>query len=181
MRTPRYSTLGGSCTYSGTTPGAPCSISCRGTAATPTTITSTIVPNATGVQEIGELDTVIDLHYSGVQNSNGAAASNGPAIQCSGTAAAAVQSCAVGAFCDTTVTINGTASGIGATVTFPPGKIFGASTPYPISCGARPCPLPHPHLRHHRFAYPATVRVQTILNAPRLLPSSSIQQVAAFT
>ncbi len=139
-----YSTLGGSCTYSGTTPGAPCSISCRGTAATPTTITSTIVPNATGVQEIGELDTVIDLHYSGVQNSNGAAASNGPAIQCSGTAAAAVQSCAVGAFCDTTVTINGTASGIGATVTFPPGKIFGASTPYPISCGARTLPAPPP-------------------------------------
>jgi len=68
----------------------------------------------------------------------------GGGVTCAATAAAAVMSCAVGATCGTSISINGTASGIGATVNFPAGNIFAVSTQYPISCAAKSLPAPAP-------------------------------------
>ncbi|MFZ0318104.1 MAG: Ig-like domain-containing protein [Candidatus Sulfotelmatobacter sp.] len=111
-----------------------------GTPAVTTTVTDPLMEGETGVYEWGKLNTIIDEHYGGETASSGSAASNGAQVQCSANAAIAVMSCAARITCGTSVTISVGASGMNASVSFPPGNIFAANTSYPITCIAKTLP-----------------------------------------
>jgi hypothetical protein len=86
----------------------------------------------------GTLTTLIDSHYGNYSSAPGGASSNGPQVQCTGVVAAEVQSCATALTCNVAISINGTASGIGATAAYASGSLWtsGLGT-NPVTCGAK--------------------------------------------
>ena len=113
--------LGGSCTYSGSTPGQQCAITCTSTATAP-------FGSDIGTITLGYIhDIDVSANVGQAQAPGG-----GATIQCSSTAAAAVRSCLLS--CAVVITFSGSSNGVGASANFPPDAIFSRSGPLVTTC-----------------------------------------------
>jgi hypothetical protein len=121
--------LGGSCSYTGTTPGAACAATCL----------STYGPGSLET-EVGKITPTAYSHELGetFNTGQGSAPSGGP-TQCAVTAAFAVNSCILS--CAVTINISASPNGAGATVSFPSSAIFTAQDTYTTTCIAETLPM----------------------------------------
>lgn len=120
-------TLGGSCSYTGTTPGAACANDCV------TTVGAWLESETGSVTPVGYSHELGETQNLG-QNS----APLGGATQCTVTAAVAVNSCILS--CAVTISISASPNGAGASISFPAQAIFTQSDPYTVSCAAETLP-----------------------------------------
>ncbi len=120
--------VSGSCTYVGAAGSGPCAVTSR----------AFIVPDLLADTE--DLTTIIDSHYQAQSQAGGVAFATGAAAISQATGAGLTQSCFSTSTCNLAVTINATASGIGATVNFPGAAFWGQTLPVPVSCGPQNAP-----------------------------------------
>ena len=120
-------TLNGSCTYSGSTPGQACS--------------STCTSSGSGWinYELGSVTPVLYHHEVGSKtNTEQAQAPNGGPTQCAATAAAAVNTCLIS--CAVAISFSGNSNGIGIGISFPPQAIFENNQLLTVNCAAKTLP-----------------------------------------
>ena len=121
--------LGGSCTYSGSTPGQPCATTCTSTATAPFG------------SDVGTISPIYDQHDIDLSANVGQAQDpgGGSTIQCASTAAAAVRACVL--TCAVVISFSGGSNGVGVGVNFPSDAIFARSGPLSTTCEAHTLPV----------------------------------------
>lgn len=121
-------TMGGKCSYTGTTPGAQCGISCSSSASGPADI------------ERGALNNPYYTHYLDEADNEGyaQAPAGGSTISCQVTVAATVRSCLLS--CAVSISFNASQNGVGASVNFPSDNIFARSSQLVTTCPPQQLP-----------------------------------------
>lgn len=121
-------TMGGKCSYTGTTPGQQCAINCQSSS------------SGNLDSETGTITPVGWHHYTDLADNLGfaQAPNGGSSINCQVTVAAAVRSCFLS--CAVTISFSAGANGINATVAFPPDAIFTRSSQLQTTCAPQSLP-----------------------------------------
>jgi hypothetical protein len=130
-------TLGGTCKYTntGSTAGSPCASACQASA-----FPSGYGPTGSEQGILNAVDALYTHYLNGVANVGYAQApAGGAAIQCGATFAAAVRSCLIS--CGVAVTINGSSTGVGMSVSFPADAIMALESPLTTTCASEAAPL----------------------------------------
>jgi len=120
--------MGGSCTYSGSTPGKACASTCTSTASAPAEWEVGHVTPVLYHHEIGE-----DAYIGIVQ-----APAGGTPIQCAVTVAGAVNSCLLS--CAVSIGFSGSTGGIGISISFPAQAVFKKQASLTTSCPPKSLP-----------------------------------------